>query len=220
MTKVKAFIFDAYGTLFDVHSVVEACNELFPGRGQQISEVWRHKQIEYSFLRQLMGRYRTFYEITRDSLRYACRSLEVDLSEEKEEQLLNEYLHLAHYDEVEEVLQKLQSKTVAIFSNGSHDMLHPLVENSTLSGLFDAVLSVDEVRQYKPTPMSYTLVLERLHVKREEVLFMSSNTWDITGAKSFGFQTAWINRKGIAEEELGISPDFEYKDLRGILEHL
>ncbi|MEQ6389721.1 haloacid dehalogenase type II [Bacillaceae bacterium S4-13-58] len=220
MAKVKAFVFDAYGTLFDVHSVIEACNELFPRKGQQISEVWRHKQIEYSFLRQLMGRYCTFYEITRDSLRYACRSLEVDLSKEKEEQLLNEYLHLAHYAEVEEVLQKLQGKTVAIFSNGSYDMLQPLVENSTLSELFDAVLSVDEVKQYKPTPMSYSLVLERLDVKREEVLFMSSNTWDITGAKSFGFQTAWINRKGITEEELGISPDFEYKNLRGILEHI
>lgn len=217
---IRAFVFDAYGTLFDVHSVVQACDELFPGKGRQISEIWRHKQIEYSFLRQLMGRYRTFYQITSDALKYACNRLNITLSKKMEERLLKEYLHLQYYPEVKDVLEKLQNKQVAIFSNGSKDMLEPLAKNSGLSHLFHALISVDEVKQYKPTPMSYTSVLESLHVKREEVLFMSSNTWDIIGAKSFGFNTAWINRNGVTQEELGILPDYQYTDLYGILEHV
>jgi 2-haloacid dehalogenase len=217
--KIKAFVFDAYGTLFDVHSVIEKCNELFPGKGETISGIWRQKQLEYSFLRQLMGRYTTFFEITRDALHYACKEAGAELTDETEKELIDSYLKLQHYEETEEVLKKLEGYQTAIFSNGSFDMLSPLVEQSPFASLLDEVLSVDEVKQFKPTPMSYQLVLDKLGVRREEVLFMSSNTWDIAGAASFGFYTAWINRQGKEMDELGVKPHYEYGDLRGILNH-
>ncbi len=215
---IKAFIFDVYGTLFDVHSVIDKCNEFYPNKGEAISQTWRKKQLEYSFLRQLMGRYKTFLDITRDALRYAVKEQQEDLSKENEEMLIEAYLHLSHYPEVENVLKKLQHKKLAVFSNGSHDMLDPLVQNSGLSSLFDEVISIDESKQYKPTPASYNLALEKLKIKREEVLFMSSNGWDISGAKSYGFHTAWINRNGLPVEELDLAPDKIYADLTGILE--
>jgi 2-haloacid dehalogenase len=216
---IKAFVFDAYGTLFDVHSVIEKCNELFPDKGEEISQVWRQKQLEYSFLRQLMGTYTTFFSITKDALHYACVQVGVDLSDEKEKVLLDAYLELTHYKEVESVLEELKSYQTAIFSNGSLDMLSPLVEQSSFRHLLDEVLTVDEVKQFKPTPMAYQLVLQKLGVKREEVLFMSSNPWDIAGATNFGFHTAWINRQDKVMDELGVKPHFVYKDLNGILEH-
>jgi 2-haloacid dehalogenase len=219
-SKFKAFVFDAYGTLFDVHSVIEKCNELYPGKGEAISRVWRQKQLEYSFLRQLMGKYATFLAITRDALHYACKEAGAELTEDTEKQLIDSYLKLQHYEETEEVLNKLQTYRTAIFSNGSFDMLNPLVDQSPFSSLLDEVLSVDEVKQFKPTPMSYQLVLDKLGVRREEVLFMSSNTWDIAGAASFGFYTAWINRQGKVMDELGVKPHYEYGDLRGILAHV
>jgi 2-haloacid dehalogenase len=217
--RIKAFVFDAYGTLFDVHSVIEKCNDLFPGKGESISGIWRQKQLEYSFLRQLMGRYSTFFEITGDALRYACKEAGAELTEEKENQLIDAYLELRHYDETEEVLRMLEAYQTAIFSNGSFDMLAPLVEQSPFGPLLDEVLSVDDVKQFKPTPMAYQHVLDRLCVRREEVLFMSSNTWDIAGAASFGFHTAWVNRHGKVMDELGVKPDYEYNDLCGLLEH-
>lgn len=216
---IKAFVFDAYGTLFDVHSVIEKCNELFPDKGKEISQVWRQKQLEYSFLRQLMGTYTTFHSITRDALHYACVQVGVDLTDDKEKELLDAYQELTHYEEVGGVLGELKSYQTAIFSNGSLDMLSPLVEQSSFGHLLDEVLTVDEVKQFKPTPMAYQLVLKKLGVKREEVLFMSSNPWDIAGAANFGFHTAWINRGDKVMDELGVKPDFVYRDLNGILEH-
>ncbi|MFI8687793.1 haloacid dehalogenase type II [Rossellomorea sp. NPDC077527] len=216
---IKAFVFDAYGTLFDVHSVIDKCNEIFPDKGEEISQVWRQKQLEYSFLRQLMGTYETFFSITREALHFACVQVGVDLSEDNENELLDAYLELTHYEEVEQVLEHLKPYQTAIFSNGSLDMLSPLVEQSSFGHLLDEVLTVDEVKQFKPTPMAYQLVLKRLRVKREEVLFMSSNPWDIAGATNFGFHTAWINRQDKVMDELGVKPHFVYKDLRGILEH-
>ncbi|MGG1629313.1 haloacid dehalogenase type II [Rossellomorea sp. NRS-1567] len=217
---IKAFVFDAYGTLFDVHSVIEKCNELFSDKGEEISQIWRQKQLEYSFLRQLMGTYTTFFVITQDALHYACKQVGVDLTGEKEKKLLDAYLELNHYEETGSVLEELKPYQKAIFSNGSLDMLSPLVEQSPFGHLLDEVLTVDEVKQFKPTPMSYQLVLEKLGVRREEVLFMSSNPWDIAGATNFGFYTAWINRQEKVMDELGVRPHFEYKDLNGILEHM
>ncbi len=217
---IKAFVFDAYGTLFDVHSVIEKCNELFPDKGEEISQVWRQKQLEYSFLRQLMGTYTTFLTITKEALHYASKEVGVELSEEKEGILIQAYKELHHYEEVEKVLEQLKSYQTVIFSNGSLDMLSPLVKQSSFDHLLDDVLSVDEVKQFKPTPMSYQLALKKLGVRREEVLFMSSNPWDIAGAANFGFYTAWINRQEKVMDELGVKPHFEYKDLNGILEHI
>ncbi|RDI41932.1 haloacid dehalogenase type II [Falsibacillus pallidus] len=217
---IKAFIFDAYGTLFDVHSVMEKCNEFYPGKGEAISQTWRRKQLEYSFLRQLMGNYETFMDITRDALKYAVLENKEELHPEKEGMLMKQYLKLQHYQEVESVLSQLKQagKTLAIFSNGSHDMLDPLVEQAGFTSLLDKVISIDEVKQYKPTPASYMHVLKTLDVKREEVLFMSSNGWDISGAKNFGFHTAWINRNKLPVEELNLTPDRIYEDLNGILD--
>ncbi|MDF0728220.1 haloacid dehalogenase type II [Cytobacillus sp. S13-E01] len=219
MNTIKAFVFDAYGTLFDVNSVAKACEELFPQNGSKICKVWREKQLEYSFLRQLMGRYIPFSAITRDALQYACAREGVVLTEEKEIFLLDKYLHLKSFPEVKEVLKAIKERNRIIFSNGSYDMLLPLVNNSWLEEFLDDVISVDEVKEYKPTPMSYQIIIERLGVKRNEVLFMSSNTWDIAGATSFGFYTAWINRKNDVMDNLGVAPNFIYSDLTGILEH-
>jgi len=215
---IKALVFDAYGTLFDVHSVGKECNEIFPNKGDEISQSWRKKQLEYFFLRQLMERYKPFDEITKDALNYACKENGVELSEENEERLMNAYLELELFEEVESVLKELSDKKLVVFSNGSVNMIDPLVEQSSINEYIDEVISADEIKQYKPTPAAYNHALERLDVKREEVLFMSSNPWDITGAKSFGFNTAWINRKELVAEELDIQPDSVYSDLSGIRE--
>lgn len=218
MSNIKTYVFDAYGTLFDVFSVTEKCEELFPGNGNTISQTWRKKQLEYSYLRQMMGKYRPFSEITRDALRFAVAEANQELSTHDQEVLLDAYRKLKVYEEAPQVLKELneQGVTLAIFSNGSHDMLDPLVEQSSLSGLIDYIISADDVKQYKPTPASYTHVLDTLEIKRDNVLFMSSNGWDISGAQSFGFHTAWINRKEQPVEELNLVPNSIYNDLTGL----
>ncbi|MGG5254402.1 haloacid dehalogenase type II [Neobacillus sp. SM06] len=214
---IKALVFDVYGTLFNVHSVKEKADELYPMKGDEISRQWRQKQLEYSFLRQLMGKYETFWKITEDSLRYTLKNLKLEHSSEKINALMDAYLHLSPYPEVEEVLTKLRSKRLAVFSNGSHKMLDPLIKHSGLSSLFNEIISVDDRKQYKPTPAAYHYVLDRLELERSEILFMSSNGWDISGARAFGFQTAWINRNQFPVEELGLRPHSIFPDLYGIL---
>lgn len=214
---IKALVFDVYGTLFNVHSVKEKADELYPMKGEEISRQWRQKQLEYSFLRQLMGKYETFWKITEDSLRYTLNNLKLEHSSEKINALMDAYLHLSPYPEVEEVLTKLRSKRLAVFSNGAHEMLDPLIKHSGLSSLFSEVISVDDRKQYKPTPAAYHYVLDRLELERSEILFMSSNGWDISGARAFGFQTAWINRNQFPVEELGLRPHSIFPDLYGIL---
>lgn len=217
MPQIKAYIFDAYGTLFDVHSVMKELEELFPDHGEAISQTWRKKQVEYFFLRQVMGRYKPFDQVTRDSLVYAVKESSQSIDDSQVEHMLEQYRQLKHYDEVEEVLQQLQGKELIVFSNGSENMLQPLMKFSGLKSLFTDAISADEIKQYKPSPAAYAYALEKAGVKREEVLFMSSNGWDISGAKSFGFHTAWINRSGLPVEELQLAPDSVYEDLSGIL---
>ncbi|MFK3959702.1 haloacid dehalogenase type II [Pseudalkalibacillus hwajinpoensis] len=218
MKNIKAFVFDAYGTLFDVFSVSKKCEELFPSKGDQISQSWRKKQLEYSYLRQMMGNYRPFSEVTRDALRYAVEEAETELSHENEEILLKAYQQLDVYEEVPKVLKELKAQgvTLAIFSNGSHDMLDPLVKQSPLSEHLDYIISADDIKQFKPSPAAYTHALDFLELKREEVLFMSSNGWDISGAKNFGFHTAWINRNENPVEKLNLQPNSIYHELSGI----
>lgn len=214
---IKAFVFDVYGTLFDVTAIKKECEELYPGYGEKISQTWRSKQVEYFMLRQLMGNYDTLYTITSDALRYALNENDLQTSVHNEQMLLGAYLHLPLYAESIEVLTQLKDKNLVVFSNGSHDMLNPLVKNAGLEELFDQVLSIDDVKQFKPTAASYQYALEQLGIERHEVLFMSSNGWDVSGAKSFGFQTAWINRKGMPVEELDLAPDYIFDDLNGLL---
>ncbi|MGD6781873.1 haloacid dehalogenase type II [Sutcliffiella horikoshii] len=219
---ISTFVFDVYGTLFDVHSVKEKADELFDGKGTEISEIWRRKQLEYSFLRQLMGNYETFFEVTKDSLKYALKQLAIPFSNKEVESLMVQYTSLRAYDEVQNVLSTLKEngRVLAVFSNGSRNMLEPLVEQAGMKEYFHHIISVDDTKQYKPTPASYTGVLKVIGVKREEVLFMSSNGWDISGAKNFGFYTAWINRNHLPQEELGLAPDYTFDSLDGILDLL
>ncbi len=198
----KAWLFDAYGTLYDVHSVVQACDGCWPGRGAQLSQLWRSKQLEYTWLRSLMGRYEPFSKVTRDALRWSCASLALPLDGAKEEALMGRYLRLDAYPDVPGTLARLAGRK-AILSNGSPDMLAPLVASSGLR--FDAVLSVDELKVYKPSPRVYQLAADRLGTR--DVAFVSSNCWDALGAKSFGFEVYWINRTGAPVDRLDLSPD-------------
>lgn len=215
---IQALVFDVYGTLFDVHSVKEQAEALYPDHGEAISKRWREKQLEYSFLRQLNGQYVPFSQVTQDALRYALLELKLHVTEEQITMLMDTYLKLDVYPEVSSVLETMADKRLVVFSNGSHDMLDPLIEQSGLADRFEHLVSVDDIKQYKPAPASYMHALNTLGLKREEILFMSSNGWDITGAKSFGFKTAWINRNGLPVEELNLDPDRIYDDLTGITE--
>lgn len=215
---IQALVFDVYGTLFDVHSVKEQAEALYPDHGEAISKRWREKQLEYSFLRQLNGQYVPFSQVTQDALRYTLLELKLHVTEEQITTLMETYLTLNVYPEVSSVLETMADKRLVVFSNGSHDMLDPLIEQSGLADRFEHLVSVDDIKQYKPAPASYMHALNTLGLKREEILFMSSNGWDITGAKSFGFKTAWINRNGLPVEELNLDPDRIYDDLTGITE--
>ena len=198
-----ALVFDAYGTLFDVHSVIRRCEECWPGKGMLLSQTWRAKQLEYTWQRSLMQRYAPFSTVTRDALRYACEALDLPLKDEQIESLMAEYLCLATFPDVPDALQKLAGTKRAILSNGSPDMLLPLVAQSGLS--LDAALSVDEVKVFKPAPQVYQLAVDRLETRN--IGFVSSNCWDALGAKSFGFSVYWINRTGAPVDRLGFQPD-------------
>jgi len=198
-----AIVFDAYGTLFDVHSVITRCEQLFPGRGDTLSRLWRSKQLEYTWLRSLMGRYEDFESITRAALTCSCRSLELALDDRACRALIQEYRHLQPYAEVSSALQSLRGRKLAILSNGAPAMLQALVHNAGLEPAFNAILSVDPVRVFKPHPSVYQLAVDRLGVSKENIAFVSSNFWDASGATSFGFHTFWINRTDAQPDELG-----------------
>jgi 2-haloacid dehalogenase len=198
----KAWVFDAYGTLFDVHSVVAACDGCWPGRGTALSQLWRAKQLEYTWLRSLMGRYEPFSKVTQDALEWTCLSLGLSLSGTEKKKLMYAYLELGLFPDVSATLERLKGKQ-AILSNGSPDMLDPLVRNAGLK--LDAVLSVDPLRMYKPAPEVYQLAVDTLGTST--ITFISSNCWDALGAKSFGFEVFWINRTGAPIDRLGFAPD-------------
>lgn len=200
----QALVFDAYGTLYDVHSVVRRCDGFWPGKGPALSQLWRQKQLEYTWQRSLMRRYAPFSQITREALAYACESLKLALDAAQTDALMQEYLRLSPYPDVPGALQALKGKK-AILTNGSPDMIEPLVAHSALR--FDAVLSVDAVKMFKPVPEVYQLAIDRLGVRKEHIGFVSSNCWDALGAKSFGFKVYWINRTGAPVDRLGFQPD-------------
>jgi 2-haloacid dehalogenase len=212
-TRPAALVFDAYGTLFDVHSVIALCEELWPGKGAQLSQLWRTKQLEYTWLRSLMGRYEDFAHVTEASLRYACAALKLAYDEPKRERLMRAYLHLATFPEVKETLQRLRGIELAILSNGSPALLQDVVSNSGLAVLIPHVLSVDALKIYKPTPRVYQLAVDHLRVPAKAIGFVSSNCWDAAGARSFGFRTFWVNRAGAPLDGLGFVPDHELGSL-------
>ena len=205
---LNAVAFDAYGTLFDVYSVGALAEQLFPGRGAELSRLWRLKQIEYTQLRTLAGRYKPFWEVTQDALVFAARSLGLDLSEALRSRLMNQYACLAAFPENLATLRELKTLGIptAILSNGTPHMLDISVKSAGMAGLFDHLLSVDAVQKYKPAPEVYQLGPAAFGCAAAQILFVSSNGWDIAGAAWFGFTTFWINRSGQPPEELDVTP--------------
>jgi len=213
---VKALVFDAYGTLFDVHSVIKLCDELWPGKGTALSQLWRTKQLEYTWQRSLMQRYEDFSRVTDAALRYGCKALGLSLDDATRQRLMQAYLRLDTYPEVGATLERLASKKLAILSNGSPAMLEPVVANARLDRVLDAVISVDSLRIFKPDPRVYALAVDRLGVPTGAIGFVSSNCWDAIGAKAFGFKVYWCNRAGAPLDELGVSPDHEMRSLAAL----
>jgi 2-haloacid dehalogenase len=220
---IKGLIFDAYGTLYDVHSVQTKTEQLCPGKGDLITQIWRLKQLEYTWLQTALQDYRDFDFITRASLVFALRAVGVEPGESIIKPLLDKYLDLDPFPEAKAALGALKrrgSLKLAILSNGSTAMLTALVKNSGLDAFLDATISVDGARKFKPHPECYALVEKTLGLKTDEVLFVSSNDFDVAGAKHFGFKAAWIGRSRVVAPTGPIGPEQMYRLLRGNAETL
>jgi 2-haloacid dehalogenase len=203
---IKALAFDAYGTLFDVFSVISVCDELFPGTGDALAQLWRARQLQYSLLRSVMGRHKDFWQLTEDGLVYAAKALKLDLTGEKKKRLMDAYLGLTPFPDVKPGLEALKRRglRLAILSNGEPAMLQAVAQRAGITGLLDAIISVEDVKTFKPAPQVYKLVATRLQVVATEVGFVSSNNWDVNGAGSAGLYTFWIQRSAAEpQEELG-----------------
>ena len=231
--KFKAVLFDAYGTLFDVHSVAMLAEQFFPGHGEKLSVIWRDKQIEYTRLVSMSGaagepggpgpapHYRPFWELTRAGLRYAAARLALDLQPAQEDRLMNQYRHLSAFAENHEVLAQLKQRRVVtgILSNGDPDMLGVAVKSAGYADLLTHVISVHPARRYKTDPAAYALGPATLGLAAREILFVSSNAWDAVGATWYGYSTLWVNRSGAPPEQLGTEPTFTGRSLRDVLTH-
>jgi 2-haloacid dehalogenase len=191
---IKAIVFDAYGTLYDVQSVADITEDAFPGYGEIITQVWRIKQLEYTWLRSLMRRYEDFAQVTRDALAYTLDSLGLQYDDDSFARIIDKYEHLDLYPDALAALSAIKDRKLAILSNGSPEMLNALVENTGLDEVLDATLSVHPQKVFKPAPDAYTPIESELGVKPADVLFVSSNPWDACGAKAFGLNVAWIER--------------------------
>jgi 2-haloacid dehalogenase len=244
---VKAVVFDAYGTLYDIQSVAAITDEAYPGYGEIITQIWRIKQLEYTWLRSLMRRYEDFSVITRESLAYTLRCLGLNDDAAVFDRIMEKYLHLDLYPDAKASLAAMKDRKLAILSNGSTDMLNSLVGNTGLNRILDATISIDSKKIFKPAPEAYALIESNLGVAPADVLFVSSNPFDACGAKAFGLKVAWIERvtpeamalacvksdlvppltmfKAIRMQmdELGLKPDYRIKtlsDLPGLLKTL
>lgn len=243
----KAFVFDAYGTLYDVQSVAGVIHEAFPGHGEFVTQVWRLKQLEYTWLRSLMGEFEDFWSVSRASLLFTVRTLGLKLEPAVLDRILDKYLNLDPYPDAVTALRKLkEGHRLAILSNGSEKMLTDLVANTGFSDILDDTISIDAKKVFKPHRTAYELVEERLGLKPEEIIFVSSNSFDACGAKCFGFKVAWIRRAApealarecveaetiapstmfkalrLQVEELGFKPDFtigSLSDLSDLVDH-
>lgn len=220
LTGITACVFDAYGTLFDVHSAVRRYSNQIK-ESEAVSALWRAKQLEYTWLRSLMGRYVDFWQVTADALDFALETYGISDTVIRQD-LLQAYMTLSCYSEVPDVLDRLKRKDIrcAILSNGSPQMLSSAVKNSGLSEFFDAVISVDMIGQYKPDPRVYRLAVDELKVEKSKIAFQSSNAWDAAGANAYGFNVVWVNRFKQKPERLNTSVDIELTDLEKLPELL
>ena len=216
--KCKAIVFDAYGTLFDVNSAAEKCKGKIGDKWEAFSYFWRATQLEYTWLRSLMKRHKDFWQITEDSLDKSMKVFNIDKNMKNE--LLNLYKILSPYPEVKEILENLKDKNfkLAILSNGTPALLKGLVKNNNLNDLFDDLFSIEEVKIYKPDSKVYDLPVKKYKVKPEEIVFLSANTWDVSGGGNYGYNSIWVNRSNHTFDKLDYSPIKELKDLKGLLE--
>ena len=217
MKKIKVIIFDAYGTLFDVNSAAEKCKEKIGNKWESFANYWRTTQLEYTWLRSLMKRHKDFWQVTEDSLDKSLLAFKIDPNMRSE--LLNLYKILNTFPEVKEVLKNLKEKKykISILSNGTPDLLDALVKSNDLEKMFDDIFSIEEVGIYKPDGKVYDMPIKKYKVEKNEVAFLSANTWDVSGAGNFGFNAIWVNRNKNIFDKLDYIPHNEINNLNGLL---
>ena len=220
MKNIKAIIFDAYGTLFDVNSAAEKCKDKIGKKWESFSNYWRTTQLEYTWLRNLMGRHKDFWQITEDSLDKSMKVFEIDSSMKID--LLNLYKILSTFPEVKDALNILKEKKykLAILSNGTPSLLNELVKSNNLDNIFDDVFSIEEVKAYKPDPKVYNIPIKKYQIQKNEVAYLSANTWDVSAGGNYGFNPIWVNRNNNIFDNLDFKPINEIKNLKDINELL
>jgi 2-haloacid dehalogenase len=218
MKDIKAIVFDAYGTLFDVNSAAEKCKGKIGDKWEGFANFWRTTQLEYTWLRSLMKRHKDFWQVTEDSLDKSMKAFKIDRSMKKE--LLNLYKVLSPYPEVKEVLKKLKVKEykLAILSNGTPALLSELVKSSNLENIFDDLFSVEEVITYKPDSKVYDMPIKKYQIMPDEVAFLSANTWDVSGGGNYGYNAIWVNRNNNIFDNLDYDPKNEIKNIKQLIE--
>ena len=218
MKKIKAIIFDAYGTLFDVNSAAEKCKERLGDKWEGFANYWRTTQLEYTWLRSLMKRHKDFWQITEDSLDKSMNFYNIDNAMRSE--LLNLYKVLSPFTEVRDALNKLKQSNykLAILSNGTPDLLNELVVSNGLKDIFDDIFSVEEVGIFKPDSKVYDLPINKYNIEKNEVLFLSANTWDVSGAGNYGYNTVWVNRNNNIFDKLDFEPNKQISNLSELLD--
>ena len=218
MRNVKAIIFDAYGTLFDVNSAAEKCKDKIGDKWEPFANFWRTTQLEYTWLRSLMKRHKDFWQVTEDSLEKSMNTFKIDKAMKNE--LLNLYKALNTFPEVKDVLNKLKEKNykLAILSNGTPALLNELVKSNNLDNIFDDIFSIEEVGIYKPDAKVYDMPIKKYKIQKEEVVFLSANTWDISGGGNYGYSSIWVNRNNSIFDNLDYKPKDEVKNLNQLLD--
>ena len=218
MKNIKAIIFDAYGTLFDVNSAAEKCKDKIGDKWEGFANYWRTTQLEYTWLRSLMKRHKDFWQVTEDSLDKSMKTYEIDSSMRNE--LLNLYKILSPFKEVPEVLKSLKEKylKLAILSNATPSLLNELVYSNNLENIFDDIFSIEEVGVYKPDSKVYDIPIKKYNIKKNEVAFLSANTWDISGGGNYGYNSIWVNRNNNTFDNLDYVPKHQIKDLSKLLD--
>ena len=218
MKNIKAIIFDAYGTLFDVNSAAEKCKEKIGNKWESFANNWRTTQLEYTWLRSLMKRHKDFWQITEDSLDKSMKFFNIENS--MKDELLNLYKVLSPYPEVKETINKIKEKNLklAILSNGTPDLLKELVQSNNLENIFDDIFSIEDVRIFKPDPKVYDIPVNKYKIEKNKIIFLSANTWDVAGAGNYGFNSVWVNRNNNIFDNLDYKPNHTLQNLKQLLE--